>query len=298
MADTALTVISDASSELGLGAVSAAFGSTDANVAQLCALLKSTGRKLRRQRSWKLLQRSYAFLTAQNQGRYALPGDYGRFIPDTAWNRTNRLPVPGPMTPAEYQALKARLVGVVYNVLYRVLQGNFQAFPDNTTPGSWVIAYEYDSDFWVTPAGTQATSGTWNNLTVYAPGAFIESSGGIYSTAGGGTSGSHNPVGTGTGISDGGIADWAYVSAAGSATPAADGDTVRFSGHLMSRALKLAWLQAKGLDTTAATADYNEALLAAGDDDSQGKTLSITRGRGLWEPILSARNFPDTGYGA
>jgi len=295
--DTALTIISDASTELGLGAVSDAFGSTDANVVQLRGLLKSCGRKVQKARAWKQLQRQYVFQTTTNQGRYALPLDYGRYISGTTWNRSNRLPV-GNTSPQDFEALKGRIGGVVYNILFRVLQGNFQAYPDNTTQGSWVVAFEYTSSFWVSLASvTAATRGTWNNGTVYSASDTVEHGGRIYTTAAGGTSGTYGPIGTTGTISDGGV-NWTYVGVAGADAPVANSDTVNFDSNLMSRCLKLAWLEAKGLDTTAAAADYNQALAGSFDDDSQGPTLRVTGPSVMRQPLLSYRNIPDSGFGS
>lgn len=292
--ETALTIISDAAAELGLGAVSDAFGSTDANVVQLRSLLKSVGTKVRKARAWKQLQQQYTLYTSTNVGRYTLPADYGRFIPGTAWNRTNRVPVPN-VTPQEFEGLKARVGAVVYNVLFRVLQGNFQLYPDNSTQGSWVLAFEYVSSFWARPAATSAASaGQWNDGVAYSASATVDFGGRRYSTVSGGTSGTHGPVHTSGSASDGGVT-WAYVGASGAGTVAANGDVVNLDSHLMSRALKLAWLEAKGLDTSAAAADYNQTLAAASDEDSQGPTLQVTGGR-MASP-LSWRNVPDSGYG-
>lgn len=293
--DTALTIISDAATELGLGAVSDAYGSTDPNIQQLCGHLKSQGRALRQLRSWKNLQRAWVFQTTSNQGRYSLPADYGRFIPESAWNRTNRLPLQA-ITPQDFQALKARLVGVVYNILFRVLQGNFQAFPDTATQGGWIVAYEYTTNYWVTPKNTQATSGTWNNSTIYAGGTYLEAGGNIYQTPGGGASGLYAPSGTSGTITDGGISDWVYVSASGATAPTDNADTINFDSNLVSRALKLAWKKGKGFPSQAELDDFNQALAVAFDDDSQGKTLYVT-GNSYREPLLSGRNFPLTGFG-
>ena len=352
--DTAQNIVSDAAVQLGLGAVPDVFGSTDANVVQLRSLLRSVGRDLRRARQWTHLAKAWAFSTTLNVGRYSMPPDYGRFIPNTAWNRTNRLPVPGPLTPQEFQALKARLVGVVYNILFRVLQGQFQAFPDTTTPASYVIAFEYISNYWVTPqiqststqwvtntiyaasayvfnagylyqtsaggtsgatapthtSGTvsdgavswtfigtyvHTSSGTWQNSTAYTSGTYFDNGGRVYKCTHSGTSGSTGPVGTGTGIADGSCT-WDYVSPVGADDVATNLDVVLFDSHLVTRALKAYWQRANGFDSQATQEDFESAFAAASDDDSAGRTISIT-GSPFDEPMLSTRNLPITGYG-
>ena len=65
----------------------------------------------------------------------------------------------------------------------------------------------------------QAASVAWAPTTVYSPGATVTSSGVSYQSALGGTSGTTPPTGTGTGISDGGVTDWAYYPSIGTADP-------------------------------------------------------------------------------
>lgn len=119
--------------------------------------------------------------------------------------------------------------------------------------------------------------------------------GNLYRATSAGVTGNNGPTGTTGSISDG-VVTWAYVSPAGSGAPAASNDVVLFDAHLCKRMLKLSWLQAKGFDTTAATADFVRALeqvqgldggadvLNAGDGDSDSF-------------LLGDKNVPITGYG-
>lgn len=80
--------------------------------------------------------------------------------------------------------------------------------------------------------------------------------------------------------------------------PDADDDLVLFDPELMVASLKLAFLTAKGFDTTAATADYKLALEAAMNADSDAPMLSAVPG-GSGPALLDAQfNVPDTGYGS
>lgn len=77
---------------------------------------------------------------------------------------------------------------------------------------------------------------------------------------------------------------------------AADDDIVLFDPELMQAALKLRFLTAKGFDTNAAQAEYDEALESAQNADSDAPVLSATPGA---YPLLSPMtNLPDTGYGS
>jgi hypothetical protein len=156
---TAGSIVSDAAVEVGLSPVADPYSSNDPNIVQMCQLLKSLGRDLILQREWSYLRREHLFTTVQGTAYYDLPADFRRMINQTWWNRTNRLPVGGPLSPQEWQYLKARLVGVVFNVLFRPDAGRIELYPDVNTPGGYQIAFEYESKFWVSSAATPTVLG-------------------------------------------------------------------------------------------------------------------------------------------
>lgn len=163
--DTAGTIIADAAAELGVISFAQKngldpFGSPDPNLGQLCQLLKAAGRDLVRSRAWTHLQATYDFTTVQGQSAYPLPADYWATIPETEWNRTNRLPLGGPLSPPEWAYLKGQLAGVVFSVLYKVEGGQIVVYPDTNTPGGFEIAFQYASRNWVQPAGNPAPATT------------------------------------------------------------------------------------------------------------------------------------------
>lgn len=77
----------------------------------------------------------------------------------------------------------------------------------------------------------------------------------------------------------------------------AGGDVPLFDRTLLSRMLKVKWLEAKGFDATKAQADLNQsfALLAARDTTSG--VLSLNGGRANDPRLLSGCNIPDTNFG-
>lgn len=240
---TAGEVVNDAAVEVGLADSADPFVSTDANIVQLCRLLKSVGQELVMDRNWSYLRKEHTFTTVLGTANYALPTDFKRMIPQTGWNRTNRLPLGGPLSPQEWQFLKARLVGVVFTVLFRPMLGQIYLYPDTNTPGGYVIAFEYDSKFWVS---TDATP------TVLS-----------------------------------------------SEYPIASTDYVWFDRLLLVRKLKLDFLKAKGLDTTAAEQDYAQTLNKCLAADNPGKMLSLNHG--FQDPSatpIGPQSIPITGFGS
>jgi hypothetical protein len=153
--DTAGSIVNDAAVEIGLSSVADPYASTDANIIQLCTLLKSCGRELVHIRDWTHLRKEYTFTTVGGTDSYPLPADFHNMYDQTWWNRTNRLPVGGPLSAQEWQYLKARLVGVVFTVLFRPMNQQIVIYPDGTaTPGGYQIAFEYNTAYWVSDTAT------------------------------------------------------------------------------------------------------------------------------------------------
>lgn len=77
----------------------------------------------------------------------------------------------------------------------------------------------------------------------------------------------------------------------------ADDDVILYDTELITAKLKLAFLTAKGFDTTAAQAEYNELEEQAIDADADAPVLQVARSDTY--PLISTQfNTPDTGYGA
>lgn len=295
---TAGDIINEAAVEVGLSAVSDPYSSTDPNIVQMRQLLKSLGREIVHTRKWTILRRERSFTTVAGQGSYPLPADFHEMLNQTWWNRTNRLPVGGPLSPQEWQYLKARLVGVVFNVLFRPMQNVIELYPDTNTPGGYEIAFEYQSEWWV-----KGTVGAWAGSTAFAKDTCVSKSGNVYVCTTGGTSGATGPTGTGIEISDGSCV-WDFVSTTATLLTTSDApkeasDEVIFDPLLMIRGLKLAFMKAKGFDTVALQQDFNRTLDSVKGHDSPAPTLSASRRGvgGLYDPLIGGQSVPITGYG-
>jgi len=245
--ETVQQIVTAAAHETGLGSAGAdVMLSTDANIQQMCWLLKSLGRELIHARSgppWSYLRKEHTFTTVAGQSQYPLPADYHNMVEQTGWNRTNRLPIGGPLSAQEWQYLKARLVGVVFNVLFRPMNRSISLYPDTNTPGGYLIAFEYCSAWWISTAGTPYTT-----------------------------------------TSD---------------TPTLSSDYVWFDPLLAVRGLKLAFLKAKGFDTTSAQQDFNRVLAAAEAMDAPSRKLNLNRySTVLYDPLIGQQSIPVTGFGS
>ena len=127
------------------------FGTTDTQVLQVMRLLEEEGNDLALRGAWESLtfEGSLTTLAAASQGAIATLASNGfRYIKnDTIWDRTNKLPVCGPMDPQEWQAIQA-LTWTGPRYRYRIRGGNLLITPTPTAGYSWY--FEYVSKNWIT----------------------------------------------------------------------------------------------------------------------------------------------------
>lgn len=317
--DTAEQIITDAAVEVGLGYIPAAYTSDDPNCVQLRYLLKSGGREIAKSRNWTHLRKEHTFTTVQGVSAYQYPADFHSMISQTWWNRTNRLPLGGPLSPQEWQYLKSRLTGVVFTVLFRPFGMLINLYPDTNTPGGYEIAFEYQSLWWTgLPTATIVNpyTGVWAESTAFALGDTVGygatgNAHWIVTTEGTSSAGT-DPLGTigfptapanGTTTTDGSIV-WTFVSDTSQVAPSPSKeyptlgtDIVYLDSGLMVRKLKLDFLKAKGFDTTSAQRDFDLAYDEEAGNDSDSPILTAHKTTQI-DPLLGGQSIPFTGFGS
>jgi len=157
--DTAGNIINDAAVELALRTSDMAdpYASTDQGVALLCRLLKGLGQDMARDYQWTHLQKQHVFNLVPGTDTYPLPADYGRNTDQTQWNRTQRMPMLGPLSAQGWQLLQSLTSAGVVDVYFRTMGNTFVVYP--TPQSADTVAYEYISSHWVQP-GNQSTPTT------------------------------------------------------------------------------------------------------------------------------------------
>ncbi len=156
---TAQKIINRAAVECGITPISDVFASTDPSFVQLRNLINTCGQELVESHEWEYLRREHTFTTAAlDDGSYDLPSDFGYMINQTGWERTNRLPVSGPLSPQQWQYLKGRnLVQSTIYISFRLFEDKFNLYPDSPVPIGLTIFFEYMSRNWVIPIGAPTT---------------------------------------------------------------------------------------------------------------------------------------------
>lgn len=151
---TAQDIINRAAIASGLSSVGDVFASTDPSFVQLRSLLTTCGQELVESYEWEYLRREHSIVTdaGTDDGTYPLPNDFGYMINQTGWDRTNDLPISGPLSAQQWSYLKGRdLASSTIYVSFRIMQNEFTVYPDNPVPDALTITFEYISRNWVIP---------------------------------------------------------------------------------------------------------------------------------------------------
>jgi hypothetical protein len=148
-----LTLIQGASDIVGVSRPSVVIASTDQNVRTMLAFAQIEGQELAERYAWPQLQleASHTSLAAEDQGVITTiaPG-FNYIVSGTFWDRTLMQPVTGPLSPQEWQALKARVSTGPYSQ-YRIQGTHLYAYPAPPAGNSW--KFEYQSLLWCQSSG-------------------------------------------------------------------------------------------------------------------------------------------------
>lgn len=152
-----LTIITAFAERTGVAIPSSVMGTTDVQIKQARALLEEECIDLSLRGIWQslTLEAAHTTVSAEDQGAITAIAPNGfRFIKnDTIWDRTDTLPVLGPMTGETWQTLKATVsTGPRYH--YRIRGGRLLVTPTPAAGHDW--RFEYVSSNWV--LGADGTS--------------------------------------------------------------------------------------------------------------------------------------------
>jgi len=140
--------------ELGLQYATEVAASTEITGQQMLALLNSAGNDLVMAHPWSELNITYNFTTIDGEAHYPVPSDYAYYVDQSMWNTTARWPVVGPITPQEWQRLRAALITTVPRQLFRIQNKAVEIYPTPTAGQPLIVpanfTYQYVSSAWVT----------------------------------------------------------------------------------------------------------------------------------------------------
>ncbi len=161
---TAEDIINEACIQLGIisVALTTPVESSNKAVLQVVNLFNAEGRRLSRKYDWSTLTLEHTFPTVNGTYAYDLPtGAFGiysqRLINGTAWDRTQNLPLTGPLSPQQWQALQGNDVSSLTNTAFRMVSGQIWLYPTPTSVRT--IAMEFVSNYWALQTGNDIGDG-------------------------------------------------------------------------------------------------------------------------------------------
>jgi hypothetical protein len=134
---------------------------TDPTTTNLYNIANEEGAELASSAPWQMLRKEWTFTTVatESQGTSSLPTDLGFYCQETAWNRTRRQQLIGPLDPMEWQRLKAMTVSPAIDTM--TIRGSVMLIMPVPAAGQ-TIAYEYISDKWCQNAAGSTTYNAWS----------------------------------------------------------------------------------------------------------------------------------------
>lgn len=130
--------------EQGIPVPASVMSSQDTQVLQVRRVLERGLDDLSQRGAWErtTFEASWASLASEDQGTIASLATNGfrYLLPETLWDRTEKLPLLGPMDPQNWQALKAIVItGPRYS--FRLRGGKFLVTPAPPAGHTWVFEY-------------------------------------------------------------------------------------------------------------------------------------------------------------
>ena len=108
-----IQAVTDFCERTGLPVPTNVIGSTDPQVMQLRALLKEGCEALADRGAWQTLKNEASWTTTNQENQGALTtlasNGFNFLIPETLWDRTQKLPLLGPMDSQDWQARPANM---------------------------------------------------------------------------------------------------------------------------------------------------------------------------------------------
>lgn len=148
-----LTIVQRFCRRTGLPMPSTVFGSQNTTILRLQALLEEEGNDLAQRGPWRQLNKETTHVTTatENQGNIntLAPDGFKYLLWNTLWDRTEMLPLLGPVDAADWQFFKAIVVtGPRYS--FRIRGNDFYTTPAPPAGHTW--AFEYISENWINNA--------------------------------------------------------------------------------------------------------------------------------------------------
>jgi len=124
----------------------------DASTQQWVALLKRAGERLYEEFAWSALITEDDVTTVAGQNDYPMPADFHRFVDDTQWNGSSRVPLFGPMSQQDWAQNQFGMINV--GPFFRQQLRGSTLFLQPTPTSAQTVSFYYVSKYWVLQGGS------------------------------------------------------------------------------------------------------------------------------------------------
>lgn len=140
--------------EVGFTPVADPWTDNDQQFLQLRHLAQVAGDELCLAYDWEFLNRSHQIQTLDtDSGEYPLPTDFLDMKDQSGWERSENVPLFGPLSSQDWTYLLGRdLVSYTIYASFRIKDGKFNVFPQ-PPPNGLDINFEYQSNGWIADGG-------------------------------------------------------------------------------------------------------------------------------------------------
>lgn len=153
---TLLTICNAVCDEIGIVRPATIISNTSDDAQKLLRLANKVGNRLMKSFPWQDLREEKTFTGISGSEQTGiLPDDFDRFVPETFWNRSGGKLITGPISPIEWQTIKALSYTLPeYKFAYR--GDSIYITPD--LAGGETLVFEYVKKTWCQSSGGTAQS--------------------------------------------------------------------------------------------------------------------------------------------
>lgn len=152
-----LQICQDAADEIGITQPSSVANNAAPEALTLYRLANKVGNRLMKAYPWQVLRAETTFTSVATEAQTSiLPSDFDRIVPETFWNRTDKVLISGPVSPVQWQGLKANSYSDTSRPKFAYRGGSILVTP--TLAAGKTLAFEYVKKNWAESSGSTAQS--------------------------------------------------------------------------------------------------------------------------------------------
>lgn len=152
-----LTICQNAADEVQITRPASIIGNNSDDAKRLLRYANKIGTSVMKSFPWQDLRDEKTFTSVATETQTSiLPSDFDRIVPETFWNRTDKVLISGPASPVQWQGLKATDYNDTARPKFAYRGGNILILP--TMTAGKTLAFEWISENWAQSSGGDGKS--------------------------------------------------------------------------------------------------------------------------------------------